>query len=201
MFAAQEGRDKCVELLLKAGADKDAKTQEGCTALIFALQNGHNKTVELLLTAGADNDVKTQRGSTALIMSAQNGHGKCLELLLDAGCDVNALNNQGASALCMAVRFERIDHVRTLVRCGADVTIQFQGFLLDDIADRTTMADALKAALRVPAEKRRRCEQCDKTTSAKLQKCSACRKVYYCNRDCQVAHWLQHKPVCYVVAE
>jgi ankyrin repeat protein len=135
-------------------------------------------------------------------MAAENGHEKCVELLLDAGCDINALNNQGASALHMAVNFEHIDCVRTLVRCGADVTIQFHGTSLDDIADDTTsMADALKVALRLPAKKRRRCKQCDKTTSAKLQKCSACRKVYYCNSECQLAHWLQHKPVCNLAAD
>jgi ankyrin repeat protein len=128
------------------------------------------------------------------------GHEKCVERLLNAGCDVNALDNDGVSALCMAVQNEHIDCVRTLVRCGADVTMQFEGNSLDDIADDTTMADELKAALRLRAEKRRRCEQCDKTTSAKLQKCSACRKVCHCNRECQVAHWLQHKPVCMNVA-
>jgi hypothetical protein len=91
----------------------------------------------------------------------------------------------------MAVQNEHIDCVRTLVRCGADVLIQRQGKSLGDIADRTNMADALKAALCVPAE-------CDKTTSAKLQNYSACRKVYYCNPKCQLAHWLQHKLVCNV---
>jgi hypothetical protein len=96
----------------------------------------------------------------------------------------------------MAVQEEHIDCVRTLVRCGADVLIQFEGDSLDDVADDTSIADELKAALRLRAEKRRRCEQCDKTTSEKLQKCSACRKVYYCNRECQVAHWKHHKPVC-----
>jgi ankyrin repeat protein len=88
--------------------------------------------------------------------------------LLDAGCDINALDNDGDSALCMAVQNEHIDCVRTLVCCGADVTVQFQCFSLDDLADSTTMADELKAALRLPAQKRRRCEQCDKTTFAKL---------------------------------
>jgi hypothetical protein len=135
----------------------------------------------------------------ALIMAAQNGHGKCLELLLNAGCDVNALDDEGASALTCAVQNEHIDCVRTLVRCGADVTMQVQGFSMDDIADRATMADALKAALRLPAEKRRRCAQCDTTTSRAMYKCMSCRTVYYCNRDCQAADWQRHKPACDLV--
>jgi ankyrin repeat protein len=200
-MAAQEGNDKCAELLLTAGVDKEAKTYLGATALFMAAQEGHDKCLELLLTAGADKEAKMNDDTTALYMAAQNGHDKCVELLLDARCDVNALNDVGASALFTAVNNKRIDCVRILVRCGANVTLQFRGILLNDVADSTTMADALKATLRLPAEKRRRCEQCDKTTFAKLQKCSACRKVYYCNRECQLVHWLQHKPVCNVVAE
>jgi ankyrin repeat protein len=200
-IASQNGQVKCLELLLTASVDKEAKTQKAFTASIIAAQNGHDKCVELLLTAGAYKEAKQEHGATALIMAATNGHEKCVELLLNAGCDVNALDDEGDSALYAAVENEHIDCVRTLVRCGADVTMQVQGASLDDIADATTMADKLKAALRLPAKKRRRCAQCDKTTSKKLQKCSACRKVYYCNRECQVAHWLQHKPVCNVAAE
>jgi ankyrin repeat protein len=199
--AALKAFDKCVALLLTAGADKETKTPKGFTALLHVAQEGHDKCLDQLLTAGADKEAKTQRGSTALIIAAQHGHDKCVKQLLDAGCDINALDNDGTSALYIAVQNEHIDCVRTLVRCGADVTMQVQGASLDDIADEsTTMADELKAALRLRAKKRRRCEQCDKTTSAKLQKCSACRKVYYCNCECQVAHWLQHKPVCNVAA-
>jgi hypothetical protein len=67
---------------------------------------------------------------------------------------------------------------------------------LDEHADDTSIADELKAALRLPAEKRRRCEQCDTTTSVRILQCGACRVVYYCNRGCQAAHWQQHKLVC-----
>jgi hypothetical protein len=197
VIAAEKGHDECVVLLLTAGADKDATTQEGGTALYMAAQHGHEKCVELLLTAGADKKTKTNTGSTALIIAAQVGRNKCVELLLNAGCDVNALSNQGASALHIAVQSERVDCVRTLVRCGADVSIQLQGFSLDDLADRTTIADELKAALRLPAEKRRRCLQCDKTTFGKgMKKCAVCRRTRYCNVECQTAHWPQHEPVC-----
>jgi ankyrin repeat protein len=183
-------------MLLSAGADKEAKVTGGFTALIIAAQNGYDKCVEMLLTAGANKEATSQKGSTALIKAAENGHDKCVELLLNAGCDINALNNDGVSALQYAVQNEHIDCVHTLVRCGADVKVQYQGVSLDYFADRTTIADALKAALRLPAEKRRRCAHCDTTTSEKLQKCSACRRVYYCNRECQVAHWKRHKPAC-----
>lgn len=31
----------------------------------------------------------------------------------------------------------------------------------------------------------------------KYNKCTACRKVYYCPRSCQTKHWLVHKPDCF----
>ena len=36
---------------------------------------------------------------------------------------------------------------------------------------------------------------------SKLQACSRCKKGCYCNRDCQVADWPQHKTVCKVLKE
>ncbi|OIW22897.1 hypothetical protein CONLIGDRAFT_657872 [Coniochaeta ligniaria NRRL 30616] len=29
-----------------------------------------------------------------------------------------------------------------------------------------------------------------------LEKCSRCKEAWYCNRDCQRAHWKAHKPYC-----
>jgi ankyrin repeat protein len=176
--------------MLTAGANTETKDNNGSTALIIASQYDNGECVDLLLTAGAEKEAKTQKGFTTLYMAALNGHNKCVELLLNAGCDVNAVDDDGVSALNVAVHEKHIDCVRTLVRCGADVTMQFDGFSLNDFVDNTTMADALKAALRLPAEKRRHCEQCDKTTFGKrMKKCGACRKARYCNRECQVANW------------
>jgi ankyrin repeat protein len=77
--AALKGHVKCVNLLLTAGADKEAKTQKGYTAVIIAAQNGHDKCVKLLLTSGADKESKKIDGFTALTNAAQNGHDKCIE--------------------------------------------------------------------------------------------------------------------------
>ena len=42
------------------------------------------------------------------------------------------------------------------------------------------------------------CENCGtaETKEAKLKKCARCKMVAYCNRDCQKAHWKEHKPDC-----
>lgn len=43
----------------------------------------------------------------------------------------------------------------------------------------------------------RSCSNCGKVDAAnKLQKCSRCTTVYYCDRECQVADWKSHKVDC-----
>ena len=39
------------------------------------------------------------------------------------------------------------------------------------------------------------CAVCD-ADDVKLRHCSLCRAVYYCGKECQKAHWAQHKAVC-----
>ncbi|MFC1842121.1 zinc finger MYND domain-containing protein [Candidatus Dependentiae bacterium] len=43
--------------------------------------------------------------------------------------------------------------------------------------------------------KRFTCNTCGKE-GKKLQKCSACKKTYYCSRKCQIKDWKEHKKIC-----
>ena len=70
--------------MLDAGADKDAKNNDGGTALIYASINGHESCVRALLDAGADKDAKHNDGQTALMFATENGHEAVVTLL--SGC-------------------------------------------------------------------------------------------------------------------
>ncbi len=65
-WAASEGHADIVRRLLAAGADVDAKTNNGATALMWAASEGHAAMVRQLLAAGADVDAKDNYGTTAL---------------------------------------------------------------------------------------------------------------------------------------
>jgi hypothetical protein len=45
---------------------------------------------------------------------------------------------------------------------------------------------------------KRTCKSCDKVEDKKglFKVCSACKRTYYCSRECQVANWNKHKEVC-----
>jgi ankyrin repeat protein len=53
MLAAERGHKEVVELLLESGADVNAKSNIGWTALMLAAFNGHKEIVEILKSYGA----------------------------------------------------------------------------------------------------------------------------------------------------
>jgi ankyrin repeat protein len=120
-WAALEGHNDLVELLLAHGADVNAKDNGNYTALHEAALAGHNDLVELLLAHGADVNTKDKDGFTALHDAAWHGYKDVVELLLAHGADVNAKDNNGYTALSSAVYKCYKDVVELLLAHGADV--------------------------------------------------------------------------------
>lgn len=58
-------------------------------------------------------------------------------------------------------------------------------------------AEAKKRGIWVRQLFKKRCDNCKKV-SEKVQVCSVCRLVKYCDRECQKAHWKTHKVDCKV---
>jgi ankyrin repeat protein len=55
MWAAYHGYPEITKILIKAGADVNAKDQDGITALMGAAEQGHAEIVNLLKRFGARN--------------------------------------------------------------------------------------------------------------------------------------------------
>lgn len=103
--AVMRGHINVVKLLLKYGADVNATSRYGWTALMSAAAyNIGTKIAEVLLQNNADVNAKDNRGWTALMVAASNGHTETAELLIKYGADVNAKDNDGWTALMMAAR-------------------------------------------------------------------------------------------------
>jgi hypothetical protein len=66
----------------------------------------------------------------------------------------------------------------------------FLHFFIDFSLSEAYNTDLLE---KFEVKKKSTCEQCGKNA---IQRCSHCKKVWYCSRSCQVTHWPQHKEAC-----
>ena len=78
------GTNEAVNVLIEAGADVNAKTEQGWSALMLATLWRNPGTVKALLDAGADVSAKTRTGMTALKLTESNGHTEIVRLLEQA---------------------------------------------------------------------------------------------------------------------
>ena len=94
---------KIVKLLIDNGADVNAKTENGNTALMYACENSNSvEVVKFLIDNGADVNLKNNGGMTAL-MSASDVSHELIELLIKSGARVNEVDDNGKSALMYAI--------------------------------------------------------------------------------------------------
>merc|ERR1712048_1243484 len=87
--AVQAHHPKLMELLLKSGADANAKDGKGVAALHLAAFDGKSDCVKLLLENGADANLQDQHGQTPLFF-APSRH--VCELLIAYKADLNVRN-------------------------------------------------------------------------------------------------------------
>ena len=86
LHSALAGPDRESALaLIAAGADVNARQQDGFTALHEAAQNGDRAAVDALLAAGADPSPANGTGQRAADLARTHGHPEIAELLERAG--------------------------------------------------------------------------------------------------------------------
>jgi hypothetical protein len=125
--------EKCsvnrVGALIRAGADPNAKYEDGQSVLHRALAYQLSLSViRLLVRAGANVNGKDNLGETVLMTVVQLWNDKAIEyvnILVKAGADVNALRQDGGTALMVAASSGHDPQiVRALLQSGADVSIK-----------------------------------------------------------------------------
>ena len=106
---ARDGNIEAVKQHLAAGADVNAKDEDGETPLHYTVYKGHKEIAELLIEKGADVDAGNSFGSTPLHNAAIDGHTEIVELLIAKGADVNAKADTGWTPLDSAERVSEDD--------------------------------------------------------------------------------------------
>ena len=92
-----------MKLLLQRGADKEIKSNDGRTPLIWAARWGHLDIVEYLLVSGKVNvDERDRRGVTSLMHATLHRHVDAAALLLKHGADPLIANVYGGTAVSIA---------------------------------------------------------------------------------------------------
>jgi ankyrin repeat protein len=107
--------------MVNAGADANALSPDGTSALHWAVYWGNQALVERLLRAEANPDTRNDYGSSPMMEAATVGNTGMLALLLDAGADVESPNAERQTALMAVARTGNLDAARLLLEHGADV--------------------------------------------------------------------------------
>ena len=75
MVAARDESAEAVQALIDAGADLEARTEDGWTPLMYAAERSQSSdVVQTLLNAGADASPKDRDGKTAWDLIQENEH-------------------------------------------------------------------------------------------------------------------------------
>jgi len=107
-------------LLVEAGSNVNARTEDGSSALMVAARRAGGVAVAAyLLEKGADIGASTADGITPLHRAAESGDVDMIKLLLERGANVNAQRKGDRAPLASAVVFGHGAAVRYLLSNGA----------------------------------------------------------------------------------
>jgi ankyrin repeat protein len=116
-YAAQSGRPQTVPLLLRAGADVDARRADGSTALMDAITAGYKADGTV---AGGGGERRGAHRAPSKVLRA--GAMKVAEILLQAGADVTLPSAAGETPVEAAQRLREFDSIKLLQDTSGDST-------------------------------------------------------------------------------
>jgi len=131
MVAVRNGNINAVKLLIKAGANVNAKSSpEESTPLMYASQRDWIDIMRMLLKAGAEIEATDSYGQTALHYAVLERNEEAMEFLLSAGANPNAANEDEVTPLAdltdtLSPNEKSRTMARRLIEFGANPTLAF----------------------------------------------------------------------------
>ena len=113
--AAAAGDTPRVNELLAAGADINARDEQGRTPVMAATHGNHVDTVAALIAAGAGINIRDDLWDNPFLYAGAEGLAEILQLAIEAGADTTLTNRYGGTALIPAAERGHIEIVKTLL--------------------------------------------------------------------------------------
>lgn len=134
-LAAGKGNIALIDLLVRHGADINARDKDNETPLILASRWNEQQAVRKLLELGATRDNRDNGGMTALFRAAMDNRAEVVGILADAGADPNVPTDSGLTALFAAAMRGHFDVAKRLVEAGARLDQQGNGLGIIEFAE------------------------------------------------------------------
>jgi ankyrin repeat protein len=126
--ASMNGDITTMHLLVKGGADANARGAFGTPPLHWRVRVDDLAEAKFLLRSGADANGTTERGTTPLELAIDNGNVDMVALLLKARADANHLDATGETPLMRAAGVGVLPVVQLLLKHGAVVDAREQNY-------------------------------------------------------------------------
>ncbi|RYP49558.1 hypothetical protein DL768_004760 [Monosporascus sp. mg162] len=117
-YAAEQGEEEIVKLLLDKGVDVNNMDRYDRSPLSYAAKQGRKEIVRLLLDSGADADSRDLYGRSPLSYAAEQGEEETVRLLLDRGAYADNMDERGRSPLSYAAENGHGEMVDVLLARG-----------------------------------------------------------------------------------
>jgi len=153
MWAAAEGHEEAIRVLIHSGAEVDAQSKQekaiaygtagpaaklpegvesgGLTPLLFAVREGSFDSVKTLISFKAGVDQTSGDGSSPLLVAVLNGRYDIARYLIDNGANVSLANKKGWTPLYLAVKHRTYETGTMPVPPNADQALDFIKLILD----------------------------------------------------------------------
>jgi len=116
-----------VQILLDRGADPNATSTIGNSALIYAAEKGNMEIMEMLVTRGSDVNTSGYKKETALFMTIFRNDFQATKYLLEHGANANVKDDLGVSPLMYAAATNQYQSADLLLFYEADVKVTDKG--------------------------------------------------------------------------
>jgi ankyrin repeat protein len=133
-----------VDLLVRSGADVNAKNGQGDTALHLAARKPAEVGMSLLRNR-ADHGLKNSQGLAPLHLVARHADDlDLLRLFVEQGASLDVQDAEGQTPLIHAIRQRNTEVVKFLVRAGADLKADASGHVAADWAAKHGLQDVAR---------------------------------------------------------